>query len=374
MRKKVWIGIGVAFIIVLFVGISIYRAASKENPTVSTVKMEEKEITGNVMIPGTLQLMNEQKIFYDPEKGKVKKILVKEGDRVKKGTPLVIYENEQLELEKEQAKLSIEQSYIKLDQINEQLADLKKKEEELKKQVSEEEAEKQIESEKNQLQMDKKMTNLELKQQQIQKETVEKKISELEVKSEVDGIVITVDEEATVGTGENLKPLLHIGSLNKMKVEGVISEYDSLKIKEGQPVVLKSDVVPDVKWKGEVSQIGILPQQGNEVAETGNEAVQYPVEVLVEDQNIPVKPGFKLIMEIETERKKANVIPLTAVKQDDNQQYVYVVKNGKTVRKEIKTGSSNDKYIEVKSGLTKSDEIVREPSDDLKSGMEVTIK
>lgn len=374
MRKKVWIGIGVAFIIVLFVGISIYRAASKENPTVSTVKMEEKEITGNVMIPGTLQLMNEQKIFYDPEKGKVKKILVKEGDRVKKGTPLVIYENEQLELEKEQAKLSIEQSYIKLDQINEQLADLKKKEEELKKQVSEEEAETQIESEKNQLQMDKKMTNLELKQQQIQKETVEKKISELEVKSEVDGIVITVDEEATVGTGENLKPLLHIGSLNKLKVEGVISEYDSLKIKEGQPVVLKSDVVPDAKWKGKVSQIGILPQQGNEVAETGNEAVQYPVEVLVEDQNIPVKPGFKLIMEIETERKKANVIPITAVKQDDNQQYVYVVKNGKIVRKDIETGSSNDKYIEVKSGLTKSDEIVSEPSDDLKSGMEVTIK
>lgn len=45
----------------------------------------------------------------------------------KKGAPLVIYENEQLELEKEQAKLSIEQSYIKLDQINEQLDDLKKK-------------------------------------------------------------------------------------------------------------------------------------------------------------------------------------------------------------------------------------------------------
>lgn len=374
MRKKVLIGIGVAVIIALFVGISIFRAASKENPTVETVKMKEKEITGNVMIPGTLQLMNEQKIYYDAERGKVKKILVNEGDKIKKGTPLVIYENEQLELEKEQAKLSIEQSYIKLDQINEQLEDLKKKEEELKKQVGKEEAEKQIENEKNQLQMDKKMTNLELKQQKIQKETVEKKISELEVKSEVDGIVITVDEDASVAMGENVKPLIHIGSLNKMKVEGVISEYDSLKIKEGQSVVLKSDVVPDAKWKGKVLKIGILPQQSSEMTETGNEAVQYPVEVLVQDQNIPVKPGFKLIMEIETERKKANVIPLTAVQQDDDQQYVYVVKNGKITRKEIKTGTSTDEYIEVTSGLTKDDEIVREPSDEIKAGVEVTIK
>ncbi|MDR9792908.1 efflux RND transporter periplasmic adaptor subunit [Aeribacillus sp. FSL K6-8210] len=374
MRKKVLIGVGVAVIIALFVGISIFRAASKENPTVETVKLEQKEITGNVMIPGTLQLMNEQKIYYDAERGKIKKILVKEGDKIKKGAPLVIYENEQLELEKEQAKLSIEQSYIKLDQINEQLDDLKKKEEELKKQVGKEEAEKQIENEKNQLQMDKKMTNLELKQQKIQKETVEKKISELEVKSEVDGIVITVDEDASVAMGENVKPLIHIGSLNKMKVEGVISEYDSLKIKEGQSVVLKSDVVPDAKWKGKVLKIGILPQQSSEMTETGNEAVQYPVEVLVEDQNIPVKPGFKLIMEIETERKKANVIPLTAVQQDDDQQYVYVVKNGIITRKEIKTGTSTDEYIEVTSGLTKDDEIVREPSDEIKAGVEVTIK
>lgn len=374
MRKKVLIGVGVAVIIALFVGISIFRAASKENPTVETVKLEQKEITGNVMIPGTLQLMNEQKIYYDAERGKIKKILVKEGDKIKKGAPLVIYENEQLELEKEQAKLSIEQSYIKLDQINEQLDDLKKKEEELKKQVGKEEAEKQIENEKNQLQMDKKMTNLELKQQKIQLETVEKKILELEVKSEVDGIVITVDEDASVAMGENVKPLIHIGSLNKMKVEGVISEYDSLKIKEGQSVVLKSDVVPDAKWKGKVLKIGILPQQSSEMTETGNEAVQYPVEVLVQDQNIPVKPGFKLIMEIETERKKANVIPLTAVQQDDDQQYVYVVKNGKITRKEIKTGTSTDEYIEVTSGLTKDDEIVREPSDEIKAGVEVTIK
>lgn len=84
MRKKVLIGVGVAVIIALFVGISIFRAASKENPTVETVKLEQKEITGNVMIPGTLQLMNEQKIYYDAERGKIKKILVKEGDKIKK--------------------------------------------------------------------------------------------------------------------------------------------------------------------------------------------------------------------------------------------------------------------------------------------------
>jgi HlyD family secretion protein len=374
MRKKVWIGASIVCIIALLVGASIYRVASKEKNVVSTTKLEEKEITANVMIPGTLQLMEEQKLYFDPQKGKVKKILVKEGDKVKKGTPLVIYENEQWELEKEQVLLSIESSNIKIHHIEQQLEELEKKEKELKKQVGEKEAKKQMESERNQLQMEKKMANLELKQQIIQKETIEKKLSELKVKSEVDGVVMSIDENVLANTGENMKPFLHIGSLNKWKVEGMISEYDSLKIKEGQPVTLTSDVIPEEKWKGKVMKIGLLPEQGNEMPNSSNAAVQYPVEVLVEDQNLPLKPGFKLIMEIETERKKVNVIPLTAVKQEDNDQYVFVVKNGKAVKKVIKTGIASDKYMEITSGLTKEDIVVVNPSDELKNGMEVKVK
>jgi HlyD family secretion protein len=99
------------------VGVNVYRAMSKEEVTVSTVKLSQQEIASNVMVPGTLRFQNEQYIYQDPEKGEIAEILVKEGESVKVGTPLLRYENEQFSLEKEQNALSIESSYLKINQL-----------------------------------------------------------------------------------------------------------------------------------------------------------------------------------------------------------------------------------------------------------------
>ncbi|WP_243292300.1 efflux RND transporter periplasmic adaptor subunit [Bacillus sp. FJAT-47783] len=369
--KKVWIGIGIAATLLLIIGISIFRTQADENITVQTTKLKEKEITGNVMIPGTLQLANEQKVYFDSQQGEVKKIHVKEGDSVKKGTPLVTYENEQLMLEEEQNQLAIESNYIRINQIKDQIKDLEDKKEELAKQVGEKEAKKQIESEKDQLETEKKMANIELRQNLLQKETIQKKIAELEVKSDIDGVIIAVDEEAK--NSVEPKVFIHIGSLKSFKVNGVISEYDSLKVAQNQPVTLTSDVLPDEKWKGTVSHIGTLPEQGDAMAQ-GEGAVQYPIEATVTDENIKAKPGFKLIMEIETERKKVNVLPLEAIKQEDDSNYVFVVEGGKAVKKEVKVGTADEKVMEIKSGVEKDDQIILKPVDSLKPGMEVTVE
>ena len=61
-----------------------------------------------------------------------------------------------------------------------------------------------------------------------------------------------------------------------MQVTGVLSEYDTLKIKEGQKVTLSSDAVPDQEWQGEVVAIGTLPEESESIAQTGAQAVQYP--------------------------------------------------------------------------------------------------
>lgn len=372
--KKIWIGIGIIGIIALFIGVSVYRASTKENVQVETTQMTVKEMTGNVMIPGTLQLAKEQKVYLDPQLGEVSKILVKEGDKIKKGTPLLKYENEQLQLEKEQNKLAIDSSYIRINQINKQIEDLDDKRKDLEKQIGKEEAKKQIEAEKSQLETEKKMANIELKQQLLQKETIEKKLNDLEVKSEIDGIVIGVNEDVIQNESQP-SVIIHIANLNEYKVTGVISEYDSLKVKENQPVTLKSDVVPDQKWKGKVSKINLLPQEQEIMNQSNsNGAVQYPIVVKVEDQNILAKPGFQLIMEIETERKKVNSLPLEAVKQEDDQHFVFVVENGKVARKEIEVGITSEQNIEIKDGLTKKDQVILNPPDHLKVGMEVTIE
>lgn len=95
--KKVWIGIGIAVIVALFVGINIYRSAAPTSGAagqkIQTGSVEENEISSTVMVPGTLKFSNEQYVFYEADKGTLEDIKVKEGDKVKKGTPLVTYTN-----------------------------------------------------------------------------------------------------------------------------------------------------------------------------------------------------------------------------------------------------------------------------------------
>ena len=55
MKKKVWISIGVAAIIVLLAGVNVYRAMNTEEVKVSTVNLSDREIVSNVMVPGTLK-------------------------------------------------------------------------------------------------------------------------------------------------------------------------------------------------------------------------------------------------------------------------------------------------------------------------------
>lgn len=83
------------------------------------------------MVPGTLKFSNEQYVFYEADKGTLEDIKVKEGDKVKKGTALVTYTNEQLSLEKEQNQLTSESNRLQIDQIQEKLKALDSKEREL---------------------------------------------------------------------------------------------------------------------------------------------------------------------------------------------------------------------------------------------------
>ncbi|WP_121661234.1 efflux RND transporter periplasmic adaptor subunit [Metabacillus litoralis] len=372
MKKKIWIGIGVSCLIIILVGVNVFRTVSKENLTVDTIKVEEREMTGNVMVPGTLSLRNESFVYLSPESGKVAEILVKEGDKVEEGTPLLRYENEQLLLEKEQNALSLESSYLRINQVERQINDLDEKEEELTKQVGKDEAKKQVDAERDQLKTDLKLANIEARQVLLQKETIEKKLGELEVVSEISGTVLSISKDASKGVTQGA--ILHIAKPDELIVKGSISEYDSLKIKEKQPVTLRSDVVPGKEWVGVVSKVSLLPEQSENVMGNEESAVQYPIEVTIDDKGIKAKPGFKLIMDIQTEKRKALAVPLEAVKQDAEEYYVFVVEEGKAIRKIVKAGAASDEYMEIKTGLETGERVIVSPSNELQNNMEVNEK
>ncbi|BFI98290.1 efflux RND transporter periplasmic adaptor subunit [Priestia sp. Y58] len=375
--KKGIIITAVTVVIVAVIGINVYRAQSVSGKAVNVqmTNLKEKKLRNTVMVPGTLKLADEQYVYFDAEKGEVERFHVTEGSRVQQGTSLVTYESDTLDLEQEQNKLEKKSSQLQIDSVSKQLSNLNKKQKELEKEMSKQEARDQIDTERTQLNLDLETAKIDLERNKLETKSNAKKERNLEVTSDINGTVLEVDKEAVNNTSDVQKPLIHIGNTDEYLATGVLSEYDALKIKTGQAVKITSDVLPDKEWAGSVKQIDYLPQQ-QASAEAGNDAAnQYPVEVKVDDQDITmIKPGFKLLLEIETSSKKASSLPIKAVVNEDGEKYVYVVKDKKAVRKEVKIGETTNKFIEIKSGVTSKDKVITNPSKDLTDGAEVTVQ
>ena len=366
MKKKVGIAIGIVAIIAILFGVNIWRNAEANNVTMEVTSVKQEKISETVMTPGTLKLADQQNIYFTPEKGEIDEYYVKEGDDVEAGTPLLRYENEQLDLEKKQNELQRQSSQMQLNSLEDQLKDYND-------QLKDDKENKMLKAERDGVNLQVKQAKLEIEQIQLQKKSIDRQIADLVVKSDMGGKVVSINKEAAVASASmEAKPLIQIGTLNELIVEGALSEYDTLKIKEGQSVELRSDAMPGESWKGKVNFIAYLPNQENGLqAETG---VQYPIEVTVDDQNISLKPGFQMVMEIITEERETKTLPLTAVKQEDDKNYVFTVVDGKAKKQDVKVGIVTNENIEIVDGLTGKEKVLLEPGKDVKSGMDVTVK
>src|SRR5699024_7674489 len=107
-----------------------------------------------------------------------------------------------------------------------------------------------------------KQKKAEIEQTKAEQESLEKEIEDTTVTSDIDGTIAAVDKDASSGAEQSEpEPMMQIGSLDSMRVEGEVSEYDALEIKKEQAVKLTSDATPGKSWEGEVDFISDLPEQ-----------------------------------------------------------------------------------------------------------------
>ncbi|MGG1368367.1 efflux RND transporter periplasmic adaptor subunit [Priestia megaterium] len=374
MKKKIII-LPIALILVLIIGVNVYLAKNNDDKIdIQTTHLEKRQIKSTVMVPGTLKLSDEQYIYFNAEKGDLDNINVTEGSIVQTGTPIITYNNDEITLEKEQNELGKESSQLRINSLTKQVSTLNKKQEKLEKEMSKDEAADQIDSERIQLNMDLETAKLDLKKANLEESSIKRKEENLEVKSKIDGIVLEVNKEASNTTNEAQKPLVHIGNINEYLASGVLSEYDALNVKIGQPVTITSDVLPNKKWTGTVKQIGYVPQQQTTSEGTNDTANQYPIEVKIDDEDIKtIKPGFKILLSIETDNKNASSLPIEAIVDKNGSKYVYILSNGKAIMKKVKVGETTDKHVEILSGISSKQQIILNPSNQITNGTEVNI-
>jgi macrolide-specific efflux system membrane fusion protein len=177
-------------------------------------------------------------------------------------------------------------------------------------------------------------------------------------------IVQTVQPGQTVTTSDAVTVLS-----DRLIVQAQVDETDIGKILVGQKAVISLDAYPDTKVQGTVDHIYYESTIINNVT-------IYEVNILPKKVPVIFRSGMSANVDI-IEQSKENIlmIPLEAVKQDAEGSFVLISQgNGeKPVKRGVQLGISDDKNVEVVSGLETQDKVVittqtYQPSKDQGSG------
>jgi macrolide-specific efflux system membrane fusion protein len=169
--------------------------------------------------------------------------------------------------------------------------------------------------------------------------------------SPIDGEVIvrSVEPGQTVTTNDTVLVLS-----DRLIVKAQFDETDIGRVSVGQEAVIALDAYPNVKIKGVVDHIAYE-------SELINNVTIYDVDILPEEVPAFFRSGMSANVEVvEKKREGVMLIPVEAIHRDQGSTYV-TVRNGPgdpVEKRVIKIGLTDEKNVEVVSGLTTDDTIV----------------
>lgn len=164
--------------------------------------------------------------------------------------------------------------------------------------------------------------------------------------------------------------LFRIVNLDNMYVETDVPESYITSVTEGKTVRVDLPILGKT-LDGEIRQAGSFINPANRT---------FKVEVAIPNKEKNIKPNLTAKLKInDYTNDKAILIPLSIISENANgEQYVYTISNKKdslaTVKRTIiTTGKTQGDDIEVLTGLTNTDEIIKEGARSVKDGQEVKI-
>ena len=219
--------------------------------------------------------------------------------------------------------------------------------------------------------------------QEIAIQKMQNTLEDATITAPVSGVVAAV--YAKVGEpGNGL--LFVVEDTQSLKINTKIKEYDVANIREGMPVVIKSDATGDQEISGTVTYIAPAADKteaGNTQTGGNDSNVEFEAEVQVNDPNCGLRIGMNTRLTVLLEEKQDVFgVPYDAVvEKADGSTVVYAAveqqnsgKNSSYVVTEIPvtTGLETDFYIEISGGeVTPGMAVISNPQS-VTPGMEVT--
>lgn len=274
------------------------------------------------------------------------------GSKVKKGQPIAMLEQvlstiEMIELIKEKIKIETQLSQAKQ---NIELVKANLNRQQALKKIK---AAKEIQKTETEYKIAKDLYNGLLKQQELFEALStggKGSKNQFEIKAPISGTVI----ESHITIGEQVdtdKLILEIMNLSEVWVVADIFESDLANIRNAKTAYISTNAYPGDIFIGNLMSVG---QKFDEVTRT----VKAIFEVSNEDEQL--KSGMFVNLSINIgENAEMLSIPASAVIERDGKKIVYVqITDDEFEAREVVTGHSDDKYVEILSGINEGEMVV----------------
>ena len=336
----------------------------KSAPAVDTGKKSARPTTAVVSardisfaISAAGEITPAEQVSVRPEvSGRIDKLPVDIGDKLKKGEMLFTLDDQDLQTEKSQRQIEIEGAKLlvttaELTMEKNDMTFTRNKDLFAQKLVSKETFDNnriELETSKNGLAIA--GNNLARAQSALQ--IVEDKLSKTKIVAPFDCTVLTrpvsVGQAVSGASGMNSgTEVLTIADLSELIINAHINQADVTRMTVNQKVEIEVEAVPGLKLAGRLDRIA--PQ-----ATIKNGIKGFSTRIIVKnDETTGVRPGMTANLTIPLQSADNVIaIPLAAVFTDKGERFAYVRDGGKFVRVPIRIGVSDYDFAEVIKGLS----------------------
>ena len=390
MKKKLII----AGVIAALAALAYFKQSGNSDAIlVNIAAAKVEEIKTSILASGTL-IYKDQVQLRSEVIGQVSELFIEEGDNVSQGQVLMRLDQRSFNADVEQQQAYVRMQTIAIERQKKQLDNTKAKwlrnKNLYERKMIGQDAFELIDNQHDLAKIDLRSRQEALTQAQA---TLDKALERLEktvFRSPIDGIATSVDikigETAISGTtniaGSNL---ITIADPASILVEVQVDEADIANVRLDQDVDVYAVAFPDDALKGQVKTIATSAKRAS-----NREGLSFTVKILLEsDENIDVRPGMSCRAEIFTKVKGNTIaVPIQSVIFEESEgegsdvkvrgrrggvrigssgnstmtSHVFVLIDGKAVKRDVELGISNDELQEVTEGVDLDEDIIIGPS------------
>jgi RND family efflux transporter MFP subunit len=219
--------------------------------------------------------------------------------------------------------------------------------------------------------IDKAQSDLEAAQAaaRVEKQALDRIYEQLDkcvVRAPADGVLVYdksrwYDPSSQVRAGgmvHNQQTLFQLPDLARMQVKVKIHESMIKKVKKGQKAEISVESEAHMVLHGTVEKVGILADTMGYWNEGG--VKEYLTIIKIDDlpENAGLNPGFTAQVKIlANELPDVLLVPVQAVADKEGKHFAYTCKFGGVDRREVDVGDTNEKFVEIKSGLDEGEKV-----------------